>query len=270
MARTLTSLEVLRTERVSPHMIRVVAGGADLAEFPDTPYTDRYVKLVFPQPGVDYPEPLDLDAVRRDLPRDQWPATRTYTVRAFDPAAGELTIDFVHHGDSGLAGPWAAAARPGDRLRLLGPGGAYAPRRDADWHLLIGDEAALPAIGAALERLPAGVPAYALIEVEDAAERQDLSSPAGARITWLYRADGGPGLVDAVRALEFPAGRVHAFVHGEAGEVRDLRRHLLDERGVPREQLSISGYWRRGRDEDGFRVDKAAERDAEQRAAAAR
>jgi NADPH-dependent ferric siderophore reductase len=63
-------------------------------------------------------------------------------------------------------------------------------------------------------------------------------------------------------AAEFPAGRVHAFVHGEAGVVRALRRHLLDARGVPRDDLSVSGYWRRGDDEEGFRVFKAAERTA--------
>jgi NADPH-dependent ferric siderophore reductase len=65
-----------------------------------------------------------------------------------------------------------------------------------------------------------------------------------------------------VRGLEFPLGRVHAFVHGEAGFVRGVRRHLVDERAVPREMLSVSGYWRRGVDEDGWQAEKAAERTA--------
>ena len=69
-------------------------------------------------------------------------------------------------------------------------------------------------------------------------------------------------MVEALAALPFPAGRVHAFVHGEAGAVRALRRHLLDERGVPRDDLSVSGYWRRGDDEEGYRVFKQAERAA--------
>src|SRR4051812_41317174 len=146
-------------------MIRVIAGGDELAAFPDTDYTDRYVKILFPRPGVVYPEPFDMDAVRAAQPREEWPALRTYTVRAFDAAAGELTIDFVHHGDTGLAGPWAAAARPGDRIQFMGPGGAYRPHPDADWHLLAGDEAALPAIAAALDGLPAGTRALAVVEV---------------------------------------------------------------------------------------------------------
>jgi NADPH-dependent ferric siderophore reductase len=263
VARRTTTLEVCRTERLTPHMIRVVAGGEQLARFPDTPYTDRYVKVLFPRAGVRYPEPFDLDVIRAELPREQWPAMRTYTVRALDHAAGELTIDFVHHGDSGLAGPWAAAARPGDVLRLVGPGGAYAPDPEASWHLMVGDESALPAIGAACERVPAGVPVVAVLEVAGPAEQQLLTCPGPLRITWLHRRPDAPDqLLEAVRALEFPAGQVHAFVHGEAGLVRSVRRHLVNERGVPRELLSVSGYWRRGVDEDGWRAEKATERAA--------
>ena len=262
MARRTTALQVRHTQRLTPHMIRVVAGGDDLTAFPDTAYTDRYVKVLFPRPGVAYPEPFDMEAIRAAFPRDQWPAVRTYTVRAFDPAARELVIDFVHHGDAGLAGPWAAAARPGDPLLLLGPGGAYAPDAAADWHLLVGDDSALPAIAAALEQIPAGAPVHALVEVDGPADEQPLTSPGRLDLRWCHRDPARPEqLVDALAALTFPAGRVHAFVHGEAGLVRALRRHLLDGRGVPREDLSVSGYWRRGDDEEGFRVFKAAERE---------
>lgn len=268
MARPMTELEVLRTERLGPHMVRVVAGGAGLARFPQTGFTDRYVKILFPRPGVEYPEPLDMDVVHAEYPREQWPATRTYTVRSLDREAGEMVIDFVHHGDAGLAGPWAAAAGPGDRLRLLGPGGAYAPDPAADWHLLVGDEAALPAIAAALERIPEGVPAVAVVQVGSAAEEQAITSRAALDLRWVHRsdADGDPDgrqLLDVVRGLDFRPGRVHAFVHGEAAAVRELRRHLLRERGVEREALSVSGYWRRGHDDEAFRALKAAERERE-------
>lgn len=271
MARRVTELEVLRTERLSAHMVRVVAGGDGLSEFPQTPHSDRYVKILFPLPGVTYPEPLDMDRVHAEYPRDQWPAQRTYTVRSLDHDAGELVIDFVHHGDAGLAGPWAAAARPGDRIRLVGPGGAYTPDPDADWHLLVGDEAALPAVAAALERIPSGRPAVAILQVDAAGEELPLPGVADLHVRWLYRSDGagdpdGTQLLDAVRDLTFPPGRVHAFVHGEAIAVRELRRHLTRERGVTRDDLSVSGYWRRGRDEEGFREFKAAEREREEAA----
>ncbi|MGH3240421.1 MAG: siderophore-interacting protein [Spirillospora sp.] len=256
--RRLNRGTVLRTERLTPHMIRVVIGGADLAGFGAGEFTDHYVKLLFAQPGVTYPEPFDMDLIRAELPREQWPSTRTYTVRAWDPEAVELTIDFVHHGDKGLAGPWAARVRPGEEIYFQGPGGAYAPRAGAGWHLLVGDESALPAIAASLERIPADAPARVFVEVAGPEEEQALPTPGAADVVWLHRNGGEVGelLVEAVQKLEFPDGEVHAFVHGEANFVKALRRHLRVDRGLPMERLSISGYWRRGRDEDGWQSTK--------------
>ncbi|MFI6817838.1 siderophore-interacting protein [Nonomuraea sp. NPDC050328] len=242
---------VSRSERITPHMIRVVVGGEGLAGFATTGLTDHYVKLVFLEEGVDYPVPFDIQACRESLPRTQWPKLRTYTVRAWDPDALELTLDFVHHGDEGLAGPWAANARPGDEIYLLGPGGGYAPDPEADWHLLVGDESALPAIAVALEALPDDAVVNAFIEVEGPQEEQKLDH----RVTWIHRgpAPVGERLVAAIEGLDFPAGRPHAFVHGEAGFVKRLRRHLRVERELPLEALSISGYWRLGVDDEGWR-----------------
>jgi NADPH-dependent ferric siderophore reductase len=262
--RQLHRTTVVRTERLTPHMIRVVVGGPVVAELPIGEHTDHYVKLTFPKAGVDYPRPMDMDVVRRDLPREQWPVTRSYTVRRVDRQAQELTIDFVHHGDEGYAGPWAANAKPGDELLFMGPGGGYAPDPDADWHLLVGDESALPAIATALERLPAGAKARVFIEVAGPDEEQKLTTAADASVVWVHRGGRpyGAGLVEAVRGLAsagggLPEGRLHAFVHGEAGFVRDLRRLLRIEHSLPAEQLSISGYWRRGFDDEGWRAQKA-------------
>lgn len=257
--RTVNRARVLRTEWLTDHLLRVVVGGETLAGFQVGENTDSYVKLLFPVPGVAYPEPFDIDAIRGEMPREAWPRMRTYTVRAFDPARRELTLDFVVHGDEGLAGPWAMNARPGDEMLFLGPGGGYAPDPDADWHLLVGDESALPAIAASLEALPAGVPVRVFVEVPTPADELNLTTAANAEITWLHRNRGpvGDGLVDAVRSLDFPTGRVHAFVHGEAGFVKQLRRLLRIERGVPMEWLSISGYWRSGDDDEGWRAGKA-------------
>ncbi|MDI3386870.1 siderophore-interacting protein [Streptomyces sp. B-S-A8] len=250
--------EVVRTERLTPHMQRVVLGGPGLDRFEAGTHTDHYIKLLFPAPGVTYPEPFDIQRIRADFPRDQWPVTRTYTVRAWNPELRELTVDFVVHGDEGLAGPWSAAARPGDRVRFLGPGGGYAPDAAAGWHLLAGDESALPAIAASLERIPAGAPVHAFVEVAGSEEEQDVVSPGGARITWLHRGSRpvGQALVEMVTGLDFPAGDVQAFVHGEAGFVKELRRHLRLDREIPRERLSISGYWRLGHNEEGWQSAK--------------
>ncbi|WP_328870154.1 siderophore-interacting protein [Streptomyces sp. NBC_00287] len=252
------SAQVVRTERLTPHMQRVVLGGEGLADFSADTCTDHYVKLLFGPEGVTYPEPFDLERIREEFPREQWPVTRTYTVRAWDPEHRELTLDFVIHGDEGLAGPWALRARPGETVRFMGPGGAYAPDATADWHLLVGDESALPAIACSLEALPAGATAYAFVEIAGPEEEQKIDSDV--EVIWLHRGDRpvGEAVSEAVRALSFPEGRLHAFVHGEAAFVKDLRRLLRVERQIPREDLSISGYWRLGHNEDGW---QAAKRD---------
>jgi NADPH-dependent ferric siderophore reductase len=258
--RPLLHARVEEVERITPHLIRVVVGGEELRDFGVGEFTDHYVKLIIPPPGASYAAPFDQEDVKARLPREEWPRTRTYTVQAWDPERLRLTIDFVHHGDTGVAGPWAASAAPGDTLQLVGPGGAYAPDPEADWHLMAGDESVVPAIAASLRRVPEGVPVHVLIEVGGADDEVALDTPGDLRLTWLHRS-ANPGdedlLVDAVRALDFPAGTVHAFVHGEASAVRALRKHLVVERGVPREALSVSGYWKRERTEEGWREDKA-------------
>ncbi|MFI1101403.1 siderophore-interacting protein [Streptomyces melanogenes] len=249
---------VVRTEWITEHMVRLVLGGAAASGFAVGEYTDHYVKLLFPAPGVTYPEPFDLERVRSEFPRDQWPSNRTYTVRAWDAERDELTIDFVVHGDEGLAGPWAARAQVGDVIRLSGPGGGYAPDPAADWHLLVGDESALPAIAAALEQLPEGAVVHAFVEVPGPEEEQKILAPDGVEVTWLHRGDApvGDALITAVRELAFPEGDVHAFVHGEAAFVKELRRHLRLDREIPRDRLSISGYWRLGQSDEAWRAVK--------------
>ncbi|NEY32888.1 SIP domain-containing protein [Streptomyces sp. PRKS01-65] len=250
------SARVVRTERLTPHMQRVVLGGEGLAGFSADTCTDHYVKLLFPAGGATYPEPFDMERIRAEYPREQWPVTRTYTVRHWDAEHRELTLDFVIHGDEGLAGPWALRARPGETVRFMGPGGAYAPDPAADWHLLAGDESALPAIARSLESLPDGARAHAFVEVAGPEEEQKIDSDV--EVVWLHRGTRpvGQALVEAVRSLDFPRGRVHAFVHGEAGWVKELRRLLRVEREIPREDLSISGYWRLGHNEDGWQASK--------------
>jgi len=270
--RKAQSAQVVRTERLTPHMQRVVLGGEGLAGFAADTCTDHYVKLLFPpDEGVAYPEPFDLERIREELPREQWPVTRTYTVRAWDPVHRELALDFVVHGDEGLAGPWAARVQPGETVHFMGPGGAYAPDISADWHLLVGDESALPAIARSLESLPDGTTAHAFVEVSGPEEEQKIDSDV--EVVWLHRGDRpiGEALVEAVRSLRFPEGRMHAFVHGEAHFVKELRQLLRCDLAIPREDLSISGYWRLGHNEDGWQASKRewnARIEAEQESAA--
>jgi NADPH-dependent ferric siderophore reductase len=250
---------VVRREQLTPGMVRVVLTGPDLAELGELPFTDHYVKLLFPPPGADYSWPFDPEEIRTTRSAELWPVTRTYTIRWYDAARAEIALDFVVHGDAGLAGPWARDAQVGDAIQFFGPGGAYAPDHDAEIHLFAGDEAALPAIAASLERLPATALAEVYVEVAGEAEQQPLPTTPGTRVHWVHRtpADGyGEAVARAVRSAGVPAGRLQAFVHGNADLVADLRRFLFVEQGVDRRQVSISGYWRTGHTEDRWQATK--------------
>lgn len=239
--------EVERVERLTPRMVRVVFGGPGLDGYVHHHTTDQYVNALFVPDGAPYSAPFDVDEARA-LPAGQKPVGRRYTIRWWDPEARQLAIDFVTHGDEGIAGRWAQHARPGDRLQLLGPSGGFAPDPGADWYLMVGDESALPAIAASIEQVPDGRPVVAVLVVDGPDHELDLACPGDLQVTWLHRAgeaDSTDRLVATLAALELPTGRVHGFVHGEAGETRAVRRHLLGDRGYEPDHLSISPYWRR-------------------------
>ena len=256
--------EVVSTEVLTPQLVRVVLGGPGLDGIAPPDGSDSYVNAMFVPEGAPYDVPFDDEAVR-DLPREQRPYPRRYTVRRWDAEQQQLTLDFVVHGDVGRAGRWAQRVRPGDRLQFRGPAGGWSPDPAADAHLFVGDESALPAIAASLADVPAGRPVVAVLEVEDAAGQIALESPGDLAVTWVHRA-GADGPVEdllpaaVVRVLaERPLpGRVSAFVHGEAVATRAVRRHLLEQGVVAREQLSCSPYWRRGHDDEQWRSVKAA------------
>jgi NADPH-dependent ferric siderophore reductase len=251
-------VRVRRREWLTPTLVRVVFEGPALASFPDNGYADRCVRLVFPAPGVHEAHELPAATPGTLWRRPAQTVVRTYTVRSLDLPADELTIDFVVHGSAGVAGPWAATARPEDEIVLLGPRGSYAPRDDVDGHVLIGDETVLPAIALTCERVAPGLPVHVFAEVDGAADEIALESLGDLTVHWVHRGDGVE-LPDVVRRAAWPGGRIQAFVHGESGAVRSLRRYVLDERGVDGELLSSSGYWRRGADAEQFQADRRAE-----------
>jgi NADPH-dependent ferric siderophore reductase len=269
--RPVHTFEVMRTEQVSPHIVRVVLGGNGFDTFVPNEFTDAYCKILFVREDVDIAAlsaPLTLNSFQT-LPADRQPVIRTMTVRWTDRDQRQIAIDFVVHGEHGVAGPWASTVQPGQPVYLMGPSGAYAPDPSAEWHLLAGDESALPAIAAALEALPVDTTARVFVEIAGPDDEIELRSPADVEIKWIYRggrADLVPAdragdrapLIDAVKEATWLPGQVQVFIHGEAQAVmHNLRPYVRKERGVDAKWASISGYWRRGRTEETFRQWKA-------------
>ncbi len=240
-ATKLWRTRVLRTERVTPRMARITVGGPELADFAGAG-TDENVLLYLYETTEGLPDPLTLESARTAMSRNR-PYMRSYTIRRHDPAANEIDFDFVLHGDHGPASAWASRAVPGDEVIFVGPSPAYTPDPSAPWHLLIGDETALPAIDAIIRALPGAV-VQAFIEVEDAAEEQDLPG-----VTWVHR-DGVPAgsaepLVKALSAASLPAGQPAVWAAGERTAMQSVREHLVSC-GIDRARVRPASYWRLG------------------------
>ncbi len=240
-------LTVRRVETITPRYRRVALAGEDLAGFASVGPAD-HAKVFFPPPGggpVPMPELVEGRWANR---ADEALTARDYTVRTFDPAAGEMVIDLVVH-EHGPAGRWAAQAAVGQELGLLGPRGSAVPPLDRARYVLAADETGLPAVLNWLDRLPAGAHADVLIEVQDAADEFPLAAAATTDVAWLHREGAEPGtttlLADAVGDLELTPTDLWVWAGAEAGAVRAIRSHLA-ERGVGRGHSAMTGYWRRG------------------------
>lgn len=230
-------LVVRDIRKLTPHMTRVTVGGDELAGFVSAGFDD-HIKLFFPDAVSD----------ERDVNGDPKPVSRDYTPRRYDAAANTLEIDFAIH-EAGPATQWAEQARVGDILNIGGPRGSLVIPTGFDWHLLIGDDTALPAIGRRLAELPRNARAVVLAEVDTAADEIAFEHSANASITWLHRNGAEIGsshrLAEALRALEFPKGDYYAWVACESLTAKALRAQLV-EMGANPKWLRAAGYWRRG------------------------
>ncbi|MFH9065637.1 siderophore-interacting protein [Streptomyces coeruleorubidus] len=271
------SLQVVRTRRLGPSLVRVTFGGPDLHAF-HSDGRDQSLSLFLPHPGQPEPVvPLELGdgwwQGWRELPDGVRAVMRSYTLRALRRDPDEIDIDFALHGiepdasvQAGPASRWAARAAAGDRVLLLGPAVAdnrairFRPPEDTDLVVVWGDETAVPAASAIVEALPAGTRARVWLEVPHAGDIQDLPTEADAEITWLVRdekGDQGPSTaLAALREAQLPpAERPYVWIAGESGCVKELRRHFVRERGIDRRRVTFVGYWRRGVSEEQLRAE---------------
>jgi NADPH-dependent ferric siderophore reductase len=266
------SLQVVRTRRLGPSLVRVTFAGEDLRAF-HSEGCDQSLSLFLPHPGQPEPViPIELgdDWWRgwRELPDDVRAVMRSYTLRALRRDPDEIDIDFVLHGvepgatvPAGPASLWASRAAPGDRVVLLGPAVAdnrairFRPPEDTDLVVIWADETAVPAASAILEGLTAGIRVRAWLEAGYAGDIQDLATEADAEISQLVRSEGSPAALDALRRTELPAADApYIWLAGESGRVKELRRHFVGERGIDRRRVTFVGYWRLGLSEEQLRA----------------
>ncbi|MEU6368221.1 siderophore-interacting protein [Streptomyces sp. NPDC046931] len=271
------SLQVARTRRLGPSVVRITFAGDDLRAF-HSDGRDQSLSLFLPHPGQSEPAvPIELGDLWwqgwRELPDEVRAVMRSYTLRALRREPGEpdeIDIDFVLHGVEpgahGPAGPasrWASRAAPGDRVVLLGPAVEdnrairFRPPEDTDLVLIWADETAVPAACAILEWLPAGTRARVWLEAAHAGDIQDLATEADAEITWLVRGAEDPTALESLRSAELPSAQApYVWIAGESGRVKELRRHFVGERGIDRRRVTFVGYWRQGLSEEQLRAEE--------------
>jgi NADPH-dependent ferric siderophore reductase len=257
----LLTLHMLRRERVSPSFARVTLSGGDIARFAPLG-SDQWFRLFLPVGDASLtrlPARLDALAYLRYLAisKNERPVLRNYTVRAFrsEGADGpELDVDFVIHGSAaaGTAGPaatWAQTCRPGDPVAILDEGIMFTPHDPDARVALVGDETAVPAAAGVLASLPSHARGVAVLEVPEAADRQELAAPDGVDVRWVVRADRGavPGRA-ALRALAetpHPDAAFFGWAAGEQALASGARRWWVSQ-GVAKEAIRFCGYWKAG------------------------
>jgi NADPH-dependent ferric siderophore reductase len=242
-------LQVKQVRALTPHLIRVTFTGEDLHDFVSASFDD-HIKVFFPEPGADKPVLPEAGPNGPVFPAGQpRPVARDFTPRRFDREARELDIEFAMH-DAGPAATWAAQAKVGQYLGIGGPRGSLVIPTGFDWHLLIGDDTALPAIARRLEELPPGTRVAAVIEVADASAQIEFTTQAELHIVWCHRNEvsvRGEALLRAVREIYLPEnGEGYVWAAGEAATMRAVRYHLCTERGVDKSRIRAASYWKQG------------------------
>lgn len=258
---TLLRAQVLASKQISPNFVRVTVGGDELNSFTPMGF-DQWFRLFIKREGQ---TELKLPTQTSMLWYAQYlmmgkdkPTVRNYTVRDFRPTGAglfgdgpEIDIDFVSHGDASPASAWANSAAPGDELAMLDEGLIYNPDPAADWQLLVGDESALPAILGILRSAERDMRGAAFIEIPHADDTQEVDAPEGVTVHWLVRSDPhdrtGDLALTTLKGATLPEGRGFAFVAGERDLATGVRRHLVTDRGFTKEDVSFTGFWRRGK-----------------------
>lgn len=242
-------MRVIGMQDVTPHMRRIRLAGDSLARFAE--FDGMHLRLLFPTRDV--PEPVWPEAGPNGLPvwpdESRRPPARVYTIRKLDVAAGNMDIDFVMHGDGSVGSGWAATARPGDMIGIMGPLGR--PVRQAQWYVLGADETGLPALGRILENLPPETGGLAFIEVDNADEEQVIKHPPGMELRWIHRKGTPAGedsrLADLICAVARPAqAKCFSWFAAEAEAARRVREHWRGKEGLGRDETLAAAYWRRG------------------------
>ena len=246
--------EAIIVERLSPSLIRVVLKVEDGERLVPSGHPDEWVRLAL-KPDAQTPVTLPVKMENGKWGRpdgSQHCPNRPYTIRRWNPATCEITIDIVVHED-GVAASWAMNAKIGDVVGICNPEGRFWIPKGSQWLLMLTDITGIPAVGRVLEELPAGFRAIVHVEVPSEDDRQVIATKADALVTW-HACHGlkpeRPGYTELPRIArtitELPEGSGYIYIAGEARAVSDCRKHFRDVLGFDKNRIDAIGYWIEG------------------------
>jgi NADPH-dependent ferric siderophore reductase len=254
-------LKVHAIEDIAPGFRRIIFKGERLERYDRN--DQLHCRLIFQPRGTEKPSWPMLDHRGHVVwPDAQAVPTRVYTIRNIDPVKQEITIDFALHRNPGPATTWAMNAQRGDIAGILGPA-AEGPK-PAKFHILIGDETALPGMARILELLPPNAAGHVFVEVDTRDTAPPLDCPASISITWLCRSGASPGtttlLEEAIRTVKWPEDLADAFLWGgcEHKAFSAIYRYLRKEIALPRDRFVLYSHWHRSLSEEDI-IAKGAE-----------
>ncbi|KXO12957.1 Utilization protein for unknown catechol-siderophore X [Moritella sp. JT01] len=260
-------LTVIDTQQLTPNMQRISFQADDLSDFPSDA-AGGYIKLLFTEQGN-----TDIS----QLATDERPKMRTYTIRHLRQAINQLDVDFVRHEHlnmsdnskgcnnsiGGFAAAWSQSVSTGDTISIAGPGMIKPANINTDWYFLVADMTALPALSAQLTKLPRAASGYAVIEINHQDDKQTLVKPEGIDVIWVVANEAKTNLLTQVKALTWQQGEVSVWCACEFSDMRALRVYFRNEKSVDKDNIYISSYWKTGCTEDGHKIAKRDDNEAE-------
>lgn len=246
--------ETIMVKRLSPSLIRVVLKVEDGERLLPSGHPDEWVRLAL-KPDAQTPVTLPVKMENGKWGRpdgSQHCPNRPYTIRRWNPAACEMTIDIVVH-EGGVGASWVINATVGDVVGICNPEGRFWIPKGSEWLLMLTDITGLPAVGRILEELPEGFRAIVHVEVPSDADRQSIETSANVSLNW-YSCHGlrnyRPGYTELPRIAreitKLPKGFGYIYIAGEAKAVSDCRKHFRDVLGFDKKRIDAIGYWIEG------------------------
>ncbi|QUM75988.1 siderophore-interacting protein [Moritella sp. 24] len=253
-------LTVIDSQQLTPNMQRISFQADDLSDFP-ADAAGGYIKLLFTEQGD-----TDISTLRAD----ERPKMRTYTIRHLRQSLNQLDVDFVRHEHAeidncsgGFAAAWSQSVSIGNTISVAGPGMLKPVNIDTDWYFLVADMTAIPALSAQLTKLPTTANGYAVIEINHEDDKQVLIKPDGIEIIWVVANKTKTNLLDQVKALTWQKGEVSVWCACEFSDMRALRAYFRNDKDVDKGNIYISSYWKAGCTEDGHKIAKRDDNEAE-------